>query len=434
MITIIHSVTIVTLNRNNDIFEGYVTIKNNTFEKTGEGSPPDIEIEQADKVIDGKRKWLLPGFINTHGHLGSALLRGAGDDMPLMTWLKQVMWPNESRFDRETVLQAAQVAMVEMIKSGTTTFLDMYHLHMEETAKLVIDKGLRAVLGRGMIGLCPSHEQEDKLAESVSLFKTFNGGGDGRLSIVLAPHAPYTCPPPFLKRVAETAEKYRMMIHTHVSETRGEVEEHIKTYGKRPVSHLDELGVFNGPVLAAHAVHVNEEEIEILKNRGAAISHNPASNLKLGSGVAPVPDFLEKGITVSLGTDSTASNNNLDMFEEARLSALIHKGTRENPEVTSAKDTLEMATLKGAEALSIDKLGKIERDFKADFILVDPGQAHLTPWNKDRLLSHLVYAARGSDVTDTFIDGKAVYSDRQLLLFDEEKIVFEANQLAKKFL
>jgi len=428
MYAIIHSVTIVTMDEDNRTFNGYVIIQDHLFRKVCEGAPSSEELSKVDQVINGRGKWLMPGLINTHGHLGSALLRGAGDDMPLMSWLKQVMWPNEARFDKETVLLAAELAMIEMIKSGTTTFLDMYHLHMEDIAELVIERGLRATLCRGMIGLCSEAEQEAKLKESVQLFEQYHGANNDKLSIALSPHAPYTCPPPFLKRVAKTAEKHEMMIHTHVSETRGEVEQHLKDYGKRPVVHMEELGLFRQPCLIAHAVHVDEQEMNILKDHQVAVSHNPISNLKLGSGIAPIPDMQSRGITVAIGTDSTASNNNLDLFEEMRMAALIHKGTSEDPAATNSLKTLSMATVKGAEALRLSSLGAISEGFKADFILIDPNAAHLTPWNESRIQSHLVYATKGSDVTDVFIDGEPVYTNGQLASFDEEKIIYYANK------
>ncbi|WP_416149745.1 amidohydrolase [Salipaludibacillus sp. HK11] len=434
MNTVVHSVTIVTMDDDNSLFYGYVVVEENGFKKVSKGSPTSEELKSANQVIDGKGKWLMPGLINTHGHLGSTLLRGAGDDMSLMTWLEQVMWPNEARFDKETVLIAAELAMMEMIKSGTTTFLDMYHMHLDDVADLVMEKGLRATLCRGMIGLCSEEEQEAKLAESVRLFDQFHGKGNGKLSIALSPHAPYTCPPPFLNRVVETAEKHQMIIHTHLSETRGEVEKHLKDYGKRPVEHMEELGLFRQPCLIAHGVHVNEQEINILKDCQVAVSHNPMSNLKLGSGIAPIPEMQSKGITVALGTDSTASNNNLDMFEEMRMAALIHKGFNENPSATTSIETLAMATSKGAEALRLDRLGKITPGFKADFIIVNPNEPHLTPWNESRVQSHLVYSASGSDVTDVFIDGQPIYLNRQLINFDEEKIISQANEKLKKFI
>ncbi|MGJ9382007.1 amidohydrolase [Salipaludibacillus sp. CF4.18] len=430
---LIHNVNILTMNKKEEIFNGFLTVEGNVFSEVKKGTPPQELIDQMDDVMDGNNKWLMPGLVNTHGHLGSSLLRGAGDDMPLMEWLEKVMWPNEGRFDRETVSIAAQVAMMEMIKSGTTTFLDMYHLHMDDMAELVWEKGMRAVLCRGMIGLSSEEEQKQKIQESVDLFHNYHGTGNGRVSVAMSPHAPYTCPPPFLQKVASAAVEHGMMIHTHLAETRGEVERHVKEYGKRPVAHLEELGIFNQPCLIAHGVHVNEDEIQILKKHHVAVSHNPISNLKLGSGIAPIPGMISAGLTIGIGTDSSASNNNLDMFEEMRMAALLHKGVHESPSVTNSEEILAMATHQGAKALRIKNVGKIEAGFKADFILIDAEQPHLTPANESTMQSHLVYSAKGSDVTDVFIDGIAQYSHRTLLKFDEEKILYQANHLAKNF-
>lgn len=427
---LIHSVTIVTLDDKENgetVFQGYVKVKDGKFIEISTGKPAEKDVELAGNVIDGKGKWLMPGLMNTHGHLGSAFLRGAGDDMPLMTWLETVMWPNERNFTEEIVKNAASLAMAEMIKSGTTSFLDMYHLNMDTVAKDTIESGLRAVLCRGMIGLAPEKEQDEKLEESVRLFKDFNGAGNNRISVALAPHAPYTCPPAFLEKVADRAVQHNIAIHTHVAETRKEVEQHIEKYHLSPVKHLQQLGIFSVPCLAAHCVHINEEDIEILAKEKVSVSHNPKSNLKLGSGIAPVPEMMNKGISVSLGTDSTASNNTLDMFEEMRFAALIHKGRLEDPEATTAEAVLKMAAGQGSKSLGISDTGIIRENYQADFILVDPRAVHLSPWNESRIISHLVYAAKSSDVTDVFVQGRQLLKDKELTTLDEEKIKFEAN-------
>ncbi|ADU30171.1 amidohydrolase [Evansella cellulosilytica] len=427
MVTVIHSITIITLDENNAIFQGFVIIKGGTFQEVGSGYPSKKILDTADEVINGKGKWMMPGLVNTHGHLGSTYLRGAGDDIPLMNWLENVMWPAERRFTRETVLQAASLAILEMVKSGTTTFLDMYHLHMDNIAELVIESDMRAVLCRGMIGHCSDQEQEEKLLESIQLYHNFHGENDNKLTVALSPHAPYTCPPVFLEKVVDKAVENGMWIHTHVSETKKEVVDHIQKYGKRPVEHLNELGMFNVPCLIAHAVHVNDEELNILKEKGVSISHNPMSNLKLGSGIAPIPKMLDLNLSVSLGTDSTASNNNLDMFEELRIATLIQKGLHEDPTITSSEAYLRMATQYGAKSLQINNVGEIKENFIADFILIEPEVPHLLPWNEDRIISHIVYSMKGSDVTDSFVQGKQIMRNRELLQLDEEKILYEAN-------
>lgn len=414
------------MDNKNSVFDGFVIVKDDKFHEVKQGTPSEYDKNQADEIINGSGKWLLPGLINSHGHLGSAFLRGAGDDIPLMTWLKTVMWPNEQKFTEEIVKNAASLAMVEMVKSGTTTFLDMYHLYMDKMAELAISSEMRTVLCRGMIGLCPDREQDEKIAESIQLFHDYNGVNKGKVTVALSPHAPYTCPPSFMIKVVDAAKKNGMWIHTHLAETKGEVDRHIAEHGVSPVKHMDDLGLFDVPSLIAHGVHLTVEDLHILCEKNVSVAHNPMSNLKLGSGIAPIPDMINKGITISLGTDSTASNNNLDLFEEMRFAALIHKGTHEDPTVTTSEMILRMATNWGAKALQLEKLGKIKAGYQADFILVNPNSAHLLPSDKKRVLSHLVYSAKGSDVTDSFVGGVHIMKDKELLSLDEEKIIFEA--------
>ncbi|MDG5787560.1 amidohydrolase [Evansella sp. AB-P1] len=431
MSTLLHSVTIMTMT-DDAIINGYVIVDDNGyFKDISSGVPTKEGMSSVDTVIDGKGKWLLPGLINTHGHLGSTFLRGAGDDIPLMKWLQTVMWPAESKFTKETVQNAASLALLEMIKSGTTTFLDMYHLHMNQMAELVINSKMRAVLCRGMIGLCSEEEQKEKLLESVQLYHDYHGANDNKITVALSPHAPYTCPPKFLEMVVDKAIEHNMWIHTHLSETNDEVVKHEEKYGLPPVEHLNKIGLFQNHCLIAHGVHVSENEQEILLEKNVSVSHNPMSNLKLGSGIAPIPIMMKKGINISLGTDSTASNNNLDLFEEMRFASLIQKGLYEDPTITRAMDVVQMATINGAKALRLNKLGMIQKGQLADFILINPNVPHLQPWDNSRVLSHIVYSVKGTDVTDSFVQGIQIMKDRQVLTLDEEKIMHEANNYLK---
>ncbi|WP_261179169.1 amidohydrolase [Anaerobacillus sp. CMMVII] len=369
---------------------------------------------------------------NTHGHIGSSLLRGFGDDLPLDVWLKTKMWPMEAKFTAETIEAAASLAILEMLKSGTTTFLEMYHLHLELIANIVDQSGIRSVLTRGMIGLCSPLEQEKKLAEAIELNKVLRSIGEGRITTMLAPHAPYTCPPAFLEMVVQEAKKLSLPIHIHLSETAQEVQNHIDTYGKRPAIHLAELGVFEVPALIAHGVHLDAAELDILSQYEVAVSHNPISNLKLGSGIANIPKMLERNILVAIGTDSAASNNNLDMFQEMRMAALIHKGNQENPTVVSAQDALLMATYNGSKALQLEETGILKIGKEADFIVIDSQKPHLQP--NQQVISHLVYSASGSDVIDVYVRGNCIIRNKQCLTLDEEKIIFEANRAFRNIL
>lgn len=423
---------IITLNEHDDIWErgSFLVDEKGKVVHVNEGPPPLDEPETM--YIDLKGKWVLPGLINTHGHTGMTMLRGHADDLPLEQWLQDKMWPIESRFTKEAVLASQSLAMVEMLKSGTTTFLDMYHLHLADMAEQVVKVGMRAVMTRGMIGLCSVAEQKEKIQEAVHFATEYRGAGDGRVTTMLSPHAVYTCPPNFIEMVVNEAHRHSLPLHTHMSETAFEVEENERKYGKRPVAHLADLGFFSTKSLVAHAVHVNEEEMELLHKHNVSVSYNPMSNLKLGSGIAPVATMVEKGITVAFGTDSAASNNHLDLFEEMRTGILIQKGVQQNSTVLPAKKALQMATTNGAEALGLQYVGQIKCGYEADFITICPDGPHFQPTN--HIVSHLVYTASGRDVNDVYVKGKQLVKDKVCTTMDEEKIQFELNQQYNRLL
>lgn len=415
---------IITANEQNEWFsKGYLVVEGDKIVAVGAG---DYEDEAScSEVIDLKGKWVSPGWINTHGHAAMSLLRGYADDLPLQEWLENKMWPMEGQFTADTVRAGTQLAVVEMLKSGTTCFVDMYD-HMHVVAEVVEEAGIRAVLARGVIGLCSEEEQKRKLEEAVQFCQDWHLKADGRITTMMSPHAPYTCPPDYIRRIVDKAVELDLPIHIHLSETAREVEQNVQDYGKRPVAHLRDLGVFSRPTLVAHAVHINEEEIEIFKEYGVKISHNPASNLKLGSGIAPIAKYIEHGLRPAIGTDSAASNNNLDMFQEVRLAALIHKGAQQNPTFVPADTALKMGTSWGAEAVFLEDTGMLAVGKKADFIIINAHQAHLQPVSNP--ISHLIYSASGHDVEDVYIDGRQVVKQRECLFLDEEKIIFEANK------
>lgn len=407
---------------------GDVAIEGNRFLKVGkEGKiPPEW---QPDRVIDGKDHLCLPGLINCHTHAAMTLLRSYADDLPLMHWLEKKIWPVEARLTGDDVYWGTLLAIVEMIESGTTTFSDMYFF-TDRTAEAVAVSGLRACLSRGLIGVGDSAEQG--LEESKELLEKWQGAADGRISIWLGPHAPYTCPPDFLDKVLTLAQDYRAGIHIHVAETRDEIEQIARDYGKTPVAYLSERGVFRFPVLAAHCVYLTEEDIDTLAAAGAAVAHNPESNMKLASGVAPIPELLAAGVTVGIGTDGASSNNNLDMFEEMRTAALLHKVNKRDPQVLPATQVLSMATRDGARALRLDDLGLLQPGYKADLILVDLEQAHLHPRNNP--VAHMVYSARGGDVDTVIIDGRIVMEGRKILTVDKERVFAEVEERARRLL
>ncbi len=370
-----------------------------------------------ENMIDGYGKFATPGLVNAHTHASMTLLRSYSDDKALMDWLQKDIWPIEAKMKRRDIYWGAALAAVEMIKSGTTAFADMYGPCMEEVAKVVEESGLRGSLSRGIIGFA---DGEKKLAENVELYKNWHGAANGRITVMFGPHAIYTCPPDFLKKVAAEAEKLNAEIHMHMNETRGEIEESIKNYGKRPFEVVAETGLLDLGMLAAHCVHLSEEEIKIIKDKKVRVAHNPGSNMKLASGISPVTKLLAEGVKVALGTDGASSNNNLDMLEETRLAALLAKVDTLNPLAVPAAQALQMATEFGAEALGLKNIGRLEKGYKADIVLWDMNGAQWQPnYNP---VSLLVYSANASAVDTVIADGKILMENRELKTLDEEKI------------
>ncbi|SDB91183.1 amidohydrolase [Shouchella lonarensis] len=431
MKTVVKNVTIITMNPTFEVIKhGYVVVEKGVFTEVSHGDPHDSLCDTADLVENGRGKWLMPGLINTHGHPAMSLLRGISDDAILGDWLKRDIWPLEGRFLETTTEAARNLSMIEMIESGTTTFLDMYHLHMPQFAEVIASVGMRATLMRSVIGLCADAEREQKLLEALAFAKTWHQQANGRIQTMLAPHAPYTCPPAYIEQIVAAARAVHLPVHMHVAETRQEVANFKETYAVHPIDLLNEKGLLdNVNWLFAHCVHVEPHHIDLLSQKKIAVSHNPKSNLKLGSGIAPVAQMLACGVTVGLGTDSAASNNALDLFEEMRFSVLLPRGISEQANIVKTKHGLQMATIFGAQALRYDNLGAIAVGMEADFILLDCDRPHLHP--TEPVTSHLVFAAKGSDVTDVYVQGKPLMKDRTLLTLDKERILAEANtQLA----
>ncbi|MEK4238474.1 amidohydrolase [Paenibacillus sp. FSL H8-0261] len=404
------------------VLSGYMTIEDDLITYIGKEEPL---MEDDVQVVDGSRLLFMPGLVNTHGHAAMSLLRGYGDDLALQVWLQEKMWPMEAKFTGEDVYWGTSLSVLEMLKGGTTTFLDMYD-HMDRVAEVVELSGIRSVLMRGVIGLCPEEVQNHKLAEAISFARNWHGKADGRITTMISPHAPYTCPPDFFVKFVQAAHDLDLPMHTHMSETKREVEQNVVDYGLRPVAHLEKLGMFTRPSIVAHGVHLNDEEIEILARHDVGVSHNPGSNLKLASGVARVTDLLKAGVKVSLGTDGAASNNNLDMFEEMRLAALIHKGVSGDPTAVPAPEALRIATEYGAKSIFLNDVGRLAVGMKADFIAIDIDQPHLLPHTD--LLSHAVYSASAKDVEHVWVNGKQVVKHGECVTLDEEAIRRKAQE------
>ncbi|MBP1994774.1 amidohydrolase [Paenibacillus eucommiae] len=415
--TIIINGIFVTVDEVAPLIRGCMVIEQDRIIYIGEQAPEPLEAY--DEVINGHNRLYMPGLVNTHCHAAMSLLRGYGDDLALQIWLEEKMWPMEAKFSAKDVRWGTQLSILEMIKGGTTTFVDMYD-HMDEVAQAVEQSGMRGCLTRGVIGLCPPEVQDAKLKEATAFARNWNGKADGRITTMMSPHAPYTCPPDYIERIVQAAHDLDLPIHTHMSETLREVLANEQQYGLRPVEHLEKLGVFTRPTLVAHGVHLTNEEISILAKYSVHVSHNPGSNLKLASGIARVQELQHAGVKVSLGTDSSASNNNLDMFEEMRLAALIHKGVSGDPLAVPAKEALRMATLTGAESLWLPDVGQLKAGMKADFIALDLDQPHLLP--KTDFISHIVYSASAKDVIDVCVDGNWIVRGGACLTLDEERI------------
>ncbi|KAF5083381.1 5-methylthioadenosine/S-adenosylhomocysteine deaminase [anaerobic digester metagenome] len=386
----------------------------------------------ADEVIDAEGKVLSPGLVNTHTHLSMSLMRGLADDMLLDTWLNDHIWPVEANLQGEHCQAGAMLACAEMIKSGTTCFNDMYFF-MDHVADAVDKAGMRGTLSHGMIDLGDGDKRKAEFKETQRIIDKCHNTADGRIKVAFGPHSPYTCSMELLEGVRKQADKQGLRIHIHVSETKKEVEDVMEANGKRPFEYLDEIGILGPDVLAAHAVWLDEGEMDIIKERGVKLSHNPASNMKLASGVSPVSKLLENGVCMSLGTDGAASNNNLDLLEEMKITALLQKVTTLDPTVMPARTVFDMATIGGAAALGLeDEIGTIEVGKKADIILVDMKSSSLTPLRNP--VSHLVYSANGADVDTVICNGEMLMKNRELLTIDEAEVISMAEEASEDLL
>lgn len=380
----------------------------------------------ADNTINGKDKFAVPGFVNTHTHASMTLLRSYADDLALMDWLNNHIWPVEAKMVEKDISVGGELAVLEMIKSGTTAFLDMYGPYLESVIDVTAKAGIRGVFSRGPIGFIPG--QDKVLDENVTMYKNYNGTADGRITVAMGVHAPYTCPPEFCEKAAGLAKDNGMHMHIHMSETQDEINQMQEKYGKRPFKYIEETGLFDVPAIAAHCVWLNDEDFAIMKKHNIAVAHNPASNMKLASGIAPVPRMLKEGITVGLGTDGTSSNNNLDMLEEIRLAAILHKVNELDPLSIPAAEALKMGTETGAKAIWLDDTGVIAPGKKADIVLYDLNRPEWCP--RHNLVSLLVYSASSASADTMICNGKVIMEKGKVLTMDEERILHEAQEAA----
>lgn len=440
---VIYGGTIVTMHDGKIIKDGAVAVENEAIVDVGKTREILRKYPRGYERIDAKGKVVIPGLINTHQHAAMSLLRGYADDLPLQEWLEKWIWPIEGHMTANDIYIGALLTAVESILGGTTTVNTMYHYTPDENeAKAFAEAGLRGVVGH----VCFSwRKKEDKKALE-DLAKSWHNKADGRIRVSVDPHAPYTVDPEYMRELKELrvelnekygSEKAPLIWHIHVAETSDEKEMVRKAFNIEPkggvLEYLDSLGVLDEHVIAAHCVALTEGDIKVMKRRGVKASHNPISNLKLASGISPVPKMLEQGVTVSLGTDSPCSNNTADMFEVMKTAALLHKGVHKNPAMMAASQVLDMATSGGAKALCWDnEIGSIEAGKKADLAIVNFAKPHLCPIYNE--VSHLVYAAKSADVETVLVNGRIVMENRRLTTLKIEKVMKMAEKAKTRLL
>lgn len=382
----------------------------------------------ADEVIDASDCLVMPGLVNAHTHSAMTLFRNLADDLLFWDWLEGTILPMEEHLEADDVYQGARLAIAEMIRSGVTTFADMY-FYMDQVARAVDESGIRANLSIGLTG--KGATDEEKIEEAGRLHADFDGQAQGRIRIDLAPHAPYSCDDDFLKKIIAKAKALPASIHIHLSESRKEVEDSLKAYQQTPIERMASLGLFEGDVYAAHCVHLTDQDIQILAQKKVSVVNNPGSNFKIANGFAPVKKLLSAGVNVALATDGAASNNNLNMFEEMSLAALVNKAVEEDARLLPAYKALEMATINGARALGLeDEIGTLEAGKKADLILVDLSKPHFHP--RFNLIAPLVYAAQAADVKTVLCNGQVLMAEGELVTLDEKEVLAAADQAAMR--
>ena len=426
---IVHNALVVTMDGGSRVLDrGAVAIRGDSIVAVN-ASDKVTSSFTATRMLDANGQIALPGLVNTHTHAPMVLYRGLADDLALMEWLQKYIFPAEAKtVTREFVRAGTRLAALEMIGSGTTTYADMYYFE-EEIARVTRDAGLRGVLGQTIIQfpVPDAKTPQEELARTEAFLKEF--ADDELITPAVAPHAMYTLDRESLRASRALADKYNAPVLIHLAETADEQTTSQKNHKMSPTRYLESIGFWGPRTLAAHAVWLDDADIRILAERKVGVSHNPESNMKLASGTAKVPALREAGVEVGLGTDGAASNNDLDMFEAMRQAALLHKLTTGDPRAVPATVALAMATIEGARALGMqDRIGSLEPGKRADLILVSTAGARQTPMYDP--ISHLVYVARGSDVTTTIVNGRVLMRDRKVLTLNEADVIAEANAYA----
>lgn len=418
---LIENVKILTMADGEVIKNGNIYIENEKIKKI---TSDNIDFSY-DKKIDGKNYLAMPGFVNAHTHVGMSLFRNFSDDVELMTWLNEKIWPLEDKLIEQDVYWASLLSHAEMIMTGTTTFADMYYFE-DQTIKALEKSKMRAQISRG---LTLEDKNYKKIEENIELFKKYENSQNGRINIAFGPHAVYTTDKNYLKEINKYAKKYKMPIHIHLSETKTENTDCMKRFNQSPTEVFEECGIFENKTIAAHGVYLSDKDLDILSKYDVSVVHNPSSNLKLSSGFLDCTRVINKKINLAMGTDSSASNNNLSMIKEISLTSLVSKYN--NPQNLKAYDVLKMATINGAKALGLDdKIGTLEEGKLADIILIDLNNPNHTPQNN--LISSLPYSTFDKDVSYVIINGDLVYDDKKFVYLNEKEIIKNAEESFKK--
>ncbi|OKP97825.1 5'-deoxyadenosine deaminase [Paenibacillus sp. P46E] len=435
---LIKNAEIITMNKQEEIIYGDIRIHDNLITEIGSG----LAVQGDERVIDATNRTVIPGFVQTHIHLCQTLFRGKGDDLELMDWLRKRIWPLEAAHDEESLYYSAMLGIGELISSGTTTIVDMETVnHTDFAFQAIAKSGIRALSGKVMMDQknadAPAALQEEtaaSLQESVDLLEKWNGYGGGRIQYAFSPRFVISCTEQLLREVRDLSERYGVKVHTHASENLGEIEIVQAMTGMRNIVYLDHLGLANERLILAHCVWVDEEERRILRDRGVHVSHCPGSNLKLASGIADTPGMLHDHIHLSLGADGAPCNNNLDMFNEMRLAAMIQK-PQHGPTTMDARSVFRMATIGGARAVGMeDQIGSIEVGKKADLAILNLYNFHTFPSFDVDPISRIVYSATRADVETTIIDGEILMDKGLLNTVDKDTVLHEANRSIKRLL
>jgi 5-methylthioadenosine/S-adenosylhomocysteine deaminase len=389
-------------------------------------APPDFE---PDDVIDGYNHAALPGFYNAHCHAAMTFERGWAEDLPLDRWFNERIWVAESALTPDDVYWGAALAACEMLRSGTVAFNDHY-FYMDRVAEVVEQSGMKAALTWCQFGIGADKEVGADLAGTLRFIDRWQGAAGGRLRTVLGPHSPYLCPPEFLREVSALAGEHRLPLHIHLAESPEQVQNSLRAHGLTPAAHLEACGVFDAPCVAAHALYLTAEDVDILARHGVSVAHCPITYMKLAMGVNDLTPLLDAGINVCLGTDGAGSNNDMDMKAVVRVAPLLQKHNSRNAEALAGDMPLRMATANGARAMGFGDSGVLAPGRPADIVLFDLDQPHLYP--RHNLVGNLVHSARGSDVTHVIVDGRLLYRNGELLTLDEDKIKAEAERHARR--